>query len=89
MTKPLLVLTAVFALGLLYVILPVMLQTFLSYRKNLQVTCPEEKKLASIRLNAPAAAVAAARGKTNLQIRDCSLWPRADGCAHGCLAQMS
>jgi hypothetical protein len=89
MTKPLLVLTAVFALGLLYVVFPVMLQTFLSYRKSRQVSCPEEKKMATIHLDAQAAAFAAARGKTKLQIRDCSLWPKEDGCARGCLAQMS
>lgn len=89
MTKPLLVLTAIFALGLLYTVLPVMLQTFLSYRQSRPVICPEEKKPAILQLNAPAAAVAAARGKTNLQIRQCSLWPRKDGCARTCLAQMS
>lgn len=88
MTKPLLVLTAVFAVGMIYVIFPVMLQTFLSYRKSRQVSCPEEKKMATIHLDASAAALAAARGKTKLQIRDCSLWPRENGCARSCLAQM-
>lgn len=89
MTKPLLVLTAVFALGLMYVVFSVMLQTFRSYRKSREVICSKAKKLATIHFDAQAAALAAARGKTNLQIRDCSLWPKENGCAHGCLAQMS
>lgn len=88
MTKPLIVLTAVLALGLLYVVLPVLLQTFLSYRHSREVACPKENRFATIHLNAPAAALAAMRGKTNLQIRDCSLWPKAEGCDRACLAQM-
>jgi hypothetical protein len=87
MDKPLLVLAAIYALGLVYVVLPVVMEAWLRYRKSRQVTCPEEKIAAAINIDARAAAVAAAKGKTRLQIRDCSLWPEKSGCGQHCLAQ--
>lgn len=87
MDKPLLVLAAIYALGLVYVVLPVVMEAWLRYRKSRQVTCPEEKIAAAINIDARAAAAAAAKGKTRLQILNCSLWPEKSGCGQRCLAQ--
>jgi hypothetical protein len=88
MEKPLLVIAAVWALGLVYVVFPVMLAAFMRCRKSRRVACPEKQKIAVVNIDARAAAYAAAQGKTRLQIRGCSLWPEKDGCNQSCLAQM-
>jgi hypothetical protein len=88
MEKPLLVIAAVWALGLVYVVFPAMLDAFMRYRKSRRVACPEKQKAAVVKMDAPAAAFAAVQGKTRLQIRGCSLWPEKEGCNQSCLAQM-
>ncbi len=89
MERPLLLLAAIAALGAVYVVLPVMLDAFWRYHKRRSLTCPEEEKTASVRIDAKAAAWGAARDKTQLRVRDCSLWPEKSGCAQRCLAQLS
>lgn len=89
MEKPLLVLAAVYALGLVYVVFPVVLEAFRRYRKSRQVSCPEERKMATINLDAKAAARSAALGRNQLQILQCSLWPEKSECGRRCLAQIS
>ncbi len=89
MEKPLLMIAAIAGIGLVYVVLPVMLDAFMRYRKIRRVTCPEEKKTALMNVNAKAAALAAAQGKAQLRVSNCSLWPEKRGCAQRCLAQIS
>jgi hypothetical protein len=89
MKQPLLLLAAIAALGLVYVIFPVVTDAFMNYRKRRNLTCPEEKKAASIQIDAKIAALTAAQGKLQLRVRDCSLWPEKRDCAQRCLAQLS
>jgi hypothetical protein len=89
MDKPLLVLAAIAALGLVYVVFPVVMDAFMRYRKIRRVTCPEEEKTALMNIDAKAAALAAAKGKTQLRVINCSLWPEKRDCAQHCLAQIS
>jgi hypothetical protein len=89
MDKPLLVLAAIAALGLVYVVFPVVMDAFMRYRKTRRVTCPEEEKTALMNVDAKAAALAAAQGKTQLRVINCSLWPEKRGCAQRCLAQVA
>lgn len=88
MNHPVLVLAAITGLGLAYVLFPVMMQIFMRYHKAQSVTCPEEGKTVTINIDARKAALAAAIDKTNLSLRDCSLWPKKSGCAQGCLANV-
>jgi hypothetical protein len=89
MDKPLLVIAAVLALGLIYVVFPVVMAAFMGYRKSRQVNCPEERKTATLNIDVKAAAWSAALGKNQLQISGCSLWPEKSGCKQTCLAQVS
>lgn len=89
MEKPLLMIAVIAGIGLVYVVLPVMLDAFMRYRKIRRVTCPEEKKAALMNVNAKAAALAAAQGKTQLRVINCSLWPEKRDCAQRCLAQVA
>jgi hypothetical protein len=89
MERPLLLLAAIAALGAIYVVLPVMMDAFLRYRKHRKLTCPEEKRTASVGIDAKAAAWGAAMDKTQLRVRDCSLWPEKHDCAQRCLEQVA
>jgi hypothetical protein len=89
MEKPLLMIAVIAGIGLVYVVLPVMLDVFMRYRKIRRVTCPEEKKTALMNVNAKAAALAAAQGKNQLRVINCSLWPEKRDCAQRCLAQVA
>ena len=89
MDKPLLVLAAIAGLGLVYVVFPVVMDAFMRYRKIRRVTCPEEKRGAFMNIDAKGAALSAAKGKNQLRVLDCSLWPEKRGCAQRCLAQMA
>jgi hypothetical protein len=89
MQKPLLLLAAIAAIGLVYVVVPVILDAFMRYRKSRSVTCPEAKQTATVKIDANAAAKAAALGKTQLRITQCSLWPEKSACQRDCLAQIA
>jgi hypothetical protein len=89
MEKPLLMIAVIAGIGLVYVVLPVMLDAFMRFRKIRRVNCPEEKKTAIMNVNAKAAALAAAQGKTQLRVINCSLWPEKRDCAQRCLAQVA
>lgn len=87
MDHPLIVVAAICALALTYVLTPLVLNTFAHYRKARQTICPEEGVPARIKIDARQAALAAAAGKTKLRIQHCSLWPQRRGCAQQCLRQ--
>jgi hypothetical protein len=89
MEKPLLMIAVVAGIGLVYVVFPVMLDAFMRYRKIRSVTCPEEKRGAFMNIDAKGAALSAAKGKTQLRVFDCSLWPEKKNCAQRCLAQVA
>lgn len=89
MEKPLLMIAVIAGIGLVYVVLPVMLDAFMRYRKIRRVNCPEEKKTALMNVDAKAAALAAAQGKTQRRVTNCSLWPEKRDCAQRCLAQVA
>jgi hypothetical protein len=84
----LLVIAAVLGMGMIYVVFPVFVATFMGYRKNRQVHCPEEKKTATVNVDAQAAALSAVVGKNRVQIKNCSLWPERRDCAQECIAQV-
>lgn len=89
MDKPLLVLAAIAALGLVYVVFPVVMDAFMRYRKSRRVSCPEAGKAADINIDARLAALQAGLGKTKLQVAHCSMWPERKGCGQNCLVQVA
>jgi len=86
--RPLILLAGLAALGLVYVVLPVTLEAYFRYRKRRSLTCPEEKKIASVQIDAKRAAWSAAMDSRQLRVRACSLWPEKSGCGQRCLAQL-
>lgn len=89
MEQPLLLLAAIAALGLVYVILPVTAEAYFRYRKSHSLICPEDERAASVQIDAKKAAWHAATDGGRLRVRACSLWPEKSGCSQRCVAQLS
>lgn len=83
--SPGLLILAVLAAGLFFVVVPVTLTTFYEYRRKRRVVCPETGRHAEIGVDAGKATRGAAFGLRTLQVEDCSLWPDRKGCHEGCL----
>lgn len=81
------IIVAILALGVLYVVLPVVAITYRRFRDPKTVVCPETHQRAAIQLDANQAAFSAAVGTPDLQVRDCSARPPR-GCGQGCVAQV-
>lgn len=89
MTQPWTLLTAIVGLGLVYVLVPVFLQTFLRFRSPKRLACPVTGGRAAVRVDASRAAFTDALvGRPRLRVGDCSLWPERSGCAQGCLTRL-
>ncbi len=80
------ILSGIMALGVVYVLLPVVLEAFFRYRLRKQVRCPVTREEAWVLVHAPRAGLSAAFGRASLRVRNCSLWPPRDNCGRDCLA---
>lgn len=76
---------SVIVLGTLYVLIPVVSNTYRRFHRRRVMTCPETESFAEINVDAQHAAVSSAFGRTRLRIKDCTLWPKRKGCAERCL----
>ncbi|MBI4589964.1 MAG: hypothetical protein HY725_14110 [Candidatus Rokubacteria bacterium] len=85
MSTPWLVLAAIVTLALLYVLFPVVAETFLRLRRGKLLRCPETGSEAEVRIDAPRAAFTAAFSQPRLRVKDCSRWPQRKSCEEGCL----
>jgi hypothetical protein len=85
MNTPLIIMLSIIALGGLYVLFPVMMDTFQRYREMKVVKCPETAGSAGVWIDARYAAVTSAFGKPRLRVGHCSLWPERKGCNQDCL----
>lgn len=85
MDHPFIVIAALCALSLVYVLAPVAAEAFARYRKARNVICPEHAAAAEIGIDARHAAWSAVAGKKRLRVRQCSLWPEKYGCAQHCV----
>ena len=84
---PMIVLASIIALGVVYVMLPTGLATFLRYRLKRLFYCPIEGESAVVQIDERRAGLsAAARGYASLRVKACSFWPKRAGCAQKCLS---
>lgn len=63
-------------------------QTYLRYRGERIVSCPETHKPAAVRIAAGKAALDSALGNEQLRLSECSRWPEKEACGQECLAQI-
>lgn len=76
------------ALALVAIVFRRGLATFLRFRGERIVTCPETRQPAAVRVSAGKAALEAGAGKEKLGLCECSRWPEREDCPQGCLAQI-
>jgi len=63
-------------------------RTYLRYRQESLVTCPETQRPAAVRVDALAAAEEAVHGVAEPHLKTCSRWPERADCPQDCLAQI-
>lgn len=85
MSEPGIVIVAVLAVGMLYVLLPWTGHIFARHRAPRAVRCPETGTKAWVEIDALHAAWTAACGAPRIRARECSLWADRGGCALSCL----
>jgi hypothetical protein len=64
-------------------------RTYLKYRGQRVVTCPETHKPAAVHVDAVKAARAAMTGKQGIRLEQCSRWPEKRDCGQECLSQVN
>lgn len=89
MSTPWLLLAALVALAVVYVLLPVVGAAFLRFRPTRGLTCPETGAAAEVGADAGWAAFTAAFRHPIVRVKCCSLWPGQRGCDQSCLRSSS
>lgn len=82
--NPWVILPALAALAIVYVLLPVGLTTFSRYRRQLNLRCPVGGEEAGLYFDAGRAGFSACFGRPALSVRNCSLWPERSNCGRLC-----
>jgi hypothetical protein len=85
MSHPWIVLFAIAATAILYVLMPIVVSVFAQYRKRRIVRCPETGMTAEIKIDARHAAATAIPGPPEVRVADCSQWPDRKSCDQACL----
>ncbi len=86
MSAPWILLAAIVAVAVVYVLLPVAVEAFLRFRARRRLTCPETGMNAEVGVDARVAGFTAAFRHSVLRVKSCSLWPKRAGCGRACLA---
>ena len=76
------------AVGALYVVVPVVADTYSRFRHSRTVTCPDTQAPAEIDIDAGQAAASSAFGKPELRVKRCSRWPEHEECGQECLGEV-
>ncbi len=85
MGAPWIVIAAILAIALLYVLVPVVTDAFPRYRRRKILRCPETGRDTGVAIDASKAALTSAFGPPVLRVKDCSLWPQREECRQECL----
>ena len=85
MNHPWIVVVAILAVALLYVLTPLVADTFRRFRSPRLLSCPETGGRANVGVDASRAALTSAFGRPLLRVKSCSLWPEKEQCKQDCL----
>jgi|KBSSwiStaDraftv2_1062776.scaffolds.fasta_scaffold569676_2 hypothetical protein len=89
MTAPWLTFFAIIGVAVLYVIVPIVADTFMRFRDRRIVHCPEQDRPARVQIDATLAAMTAVPGPPKLMVERCSFWPDRADCAQRCTRHMT
>lgn len=76
------------AVGVLYVVVPVVTDAYRRFRGAKVITCPETRALAEIELDIGQATASAAFGPPDLKVTHCSRWPERHYCDQACVEEL-
>jgi hypothetical protein len=82
------VLLAIAAVTAVSVLIYRTIRAYKRYRGKLLVTCPENRQVVAVEVDAAGAAITAATGGPKLVLTDCTRWPERQGCGQACLSQI-
>jgi hypothetical protein len=87
MNTAFIILLAILAVGVLYVLLPIAMDEYFRLRGPRVVTCPDTQAAVEIDLDAGFGAVTALSGRPRLRVKECERWQdeQSRSCAQGCL----
>ncbi len=77
------------AVGAVVIVLVVALRSFVKYRGERVITCPETHQAAAVHVNAGKVARKAIFGKSYVRLDQCSRWPERQDCGQDCLSQVN
>ena len=86
MSSPGILIVVILAVGIVFVLVPLVIHTFARYRGSRVLACPETGEQVRLDLDASRAALTSALGRPRLRVSWCTLWPRRKSCAQACLA---
>jgi hypothetical protein len=89
MSHPWLVIAALIALGVVYLLIPAIASVLFSYRRPVSLRCPETKTAATVGIAAWRAALTQFLGPPRLLVKRCSFWPGRSSCKQQCLAELN
>lgn len=75
------------ALGIYFVIAPVVTNTYRRYRDRKTIICPDTGQIVEVDLKAVRAGLMSTLGRHSVRVKWCSLWPRKKGCAQECVKE--
>lgn len=80
-----LLISAVIALEIYFVIAPIMAGTYRRYRGLKTLVCPETGQIVEVKLKAGRASLMSLFDAEVARVKWCSLWPRKKGCSEECV----
>ena len=88
MEIPLLIISAIVSIGLLFVLLPTACKVYQRFRDRKVVICPHTDQIAEVMPKAWHAAFMATFGRKSMpRVKWCSLWPKRKGCDEKCMEE--
>jgi len=85
MPSPWTIIIGIVVIGVLFVLAPVIVETFLRFRNRRRLACPETGQVAEVGIDPVKAASGSAVGRLVLRVKSCSFWPERAACAQRCL----
>jgi len=86
MSSPGILIVAILAVAVLFVLVPRVLHTLAHYRAPRALPCPETGEPVRLDLDASRAALTSAFGRPRLRVSWCTRWPQRRRCAQECVA---
>jgi hypothetical protein len=88
MSVDLYLITLIVTLAALYFVAPFVVGTYVRYRGQRVITCPETRMPAAVEVDAGHAALTASISHPDLRLKACSRWPEREDCGQECLLQV-